>query len=105
MSNENKKNIVHIDADLEEIIPRFMEIRQEDIEQIREALGKGDLEIITRIGHSMKGAGGSYGFDRVSELGAAIEIAGKENKIDEIEGLLDELTRYMENVEIVYDEE
>lgn len=105
MSDESKKIVVHIDPDLEEIIPRFMEIRQEDLKHIREALGRGDFETIRRLGHSMKGAGGSYGFGPISKIGADIEIAGKEKRAEEIEGLLGDLTGYMENVEIVYDGE
>lgn len=103
MTDENKKAVVHIDPDLEEIIPRFMEIRQEDMEQISEALDRGDFDKIRRIGHSMKGAGGSYGFGGVSKIGAAIEIAAKENKPGELKKLVQELADYLENIEIVFD--
>ena len=105
MSDESKKIVVHVDPDLADIIPRFMEIREEDIRNMREALGEGDFDKIRRIGHSMKGAGGSYGFDGISKIGAVIEIAGKEKRAEEIKSLLAELVGYLENVEIVFDGE
>ncbi|MDH3976550.1 MAG: Hpt domain-containing protein [Deltaproteobacteria bacterium] len=105
MADESKKIVVHIDPDLEAIIPRFIEIREDDMQQMREALGKGDFDSIVRIGHSMKGAGGSYGFDGISKIGAAIESAGKEEKAGAIEALICDLARYIANVEIIYDGE
>lgn len=105
MTDESKKIVVHIDPDLAGIIPRFIEIREEDIQLILQALDKGDFDSIMRIGHSMKGAGGSYGFDGISKIGAAIENSAKEKKKENIKELINDLSDYMENVEIVYNGE
>jgi HPt (histidine-containing phosphotransfer) domain-containing protein len=102
MSNE-EEIIVHVDAYLEPIIPRFFELRCEDIKVINRNIEKGDYETIMRIGHSMKGAGGGYGFDYISEIGAAIEVAAKENNTEDIRRWVDELSIYLEKVEVVYD--
>ena len=100
---DEEKIIVHVDADLEPIMPRFFELRHEDVEAINGNLEKGDYETIQRIGHSMKGAGGGYGFDYISEVGVAIEVAAKENNTEDIRRWVDELSIYLEKVEIVYD--
>jgi hypothetical protein len=52
----------------------------------------------------MKGAGGGYGFDYISEIGAAIEKAAKENNIEDLRRWVGELSIYLEKVEVVYDE-
>ena len=103
MGNE-EKIIVHVDADLEPIIPRFFELRHEDVEAINDNLEKADYEMIMRIGHSMKGAGGGYGFDYISEIGAVIEMASKEKNREDIRRWVDKLSIYLEKVEVVYDE-
>lgn len=98
------KIIVHVDADLEPIIPRFFELRSEDISAINESIEKKDFETIMRIGHSMKGAGGGYGFDYVSEIGRAIEEAAKKAHAGDVKVWTIKLVNYLKNVEVVYDE-
>ena len=98
------KIIVHVDADLEAIIPRFFELRAKDIFTINESIEKKDFETIMRLGHSMKGAGGGYGFDYISEIGRAIEEAAKKKDADEIKEWTLKLEDYLEKVEVVYDE-
>ncbi|MDT8317996.1 MAG: Hpt domain-containing protein [bacterium] len=99
------KITVHVDAELEAIIPRFFELRAKDIVVINESLGKKDFETIKRLGHSMKGAGGGYGFDYVSEIGQAIEEAAKKEDAGDIKEWILKLGNYLENIEVVYDEQ
>jgi hypothetical protein len=42
-----------------------------------QALEKQDFETIRILGHTMKGTGGGYGFDTISEMGRALEEAAK----------------------------
>lgn len=97
-----EKIIVHVDRDLEDIVPEFLENRQEDIKSIGEALTNGDFETIRIAGHSMKGSGGGYGFNKISLIGGALEIAAKNNNADEIETRLEELVSYLGHLEINY---
>jgi len=101
---KDEKIIVHVDADLEPIMPRFFELRYDDIYTINENIEKSDNATIQRIGHSMKGAGGGYGFDYISEIGAVIEMVAKENNTEDIRRWVDKLSIYLEKVEVVYDE-
>lgn len=98
------KIIVHVDADLEAIIPRFFELRAEDISVINESIEKNDFETIMRLGHSMKGAGGGYGFHYVTEVGQSIEEAAKKADAGDIKAWTLKLENYLKNVEVVYDE-
>lgn len=50
----------------------------------------------------MKGAGGGYGFDRVTELGREIEIAAKESNAARCRSLNEELLQLMANTDIVF---
>lgn len=104
-SNEKQgeRTVVHVDAEIEDLIPGFLENRQEDIRSIREALEKDDYETIRTLGHSMKGSGGGYGFEAITDIGSSLEMAAKEKDTDEIRRRLGELSDYLERVEVIYD--
>lgn len=62
-----------------DILPLFIKLREEEPTKIRNYLANGSLEEIERIGHSLKGVGGSFGFWYVSEIGADLENAAIQN--------------------------
>ncbi len=101
MSDE--KIMVSVDEDLEELIPGFLKNRTADVQLLKEAIEADDIGKIQSIGHSLKGVGGGYGFDALSELGAKIEIAAKEKNVSEIKTLVEEMADYMARVEVVYE--
>lgn len=100
--NSNNKIIVHIDAELEELIPGFFQNRRKDMKSMLTALEIGDYETIRILGHSMKGSGGGYGFDTISDIGHAIEQAATDRKSEEIKKRIHELSSYLEIVEVIY---
>ncbi|CCH49774.1 Hpt domain-containing protein [Pseudodesulfovibrio piezophilus] len=97
-----KRFQVMIDADLQPILPRYFEIRWEELRQMEEAAGKGDGEMLRTLGHRLKGTGSSYGFRRLTELGAAIEDAGQAVDIKGAAGLIAEVRQYLEHVDIIF---
>jgi len=104
-SNEKQgeRTVVHVDAEIEDLIPGFLENRRKDIETVNKALKKGDYEAIRALGHTMKGAGGGYGFDAITDIGKSLEDAAKEKNTEEIRKRVGELSNYLERVEVVYD--
>ena len=97
------KITVAIDADLEELIPGYLENRQKDIESIKECIGRDDFESIRILGHSMKGSGGGYGFDQVSEVGGSIEVAAKAFDVKIIEEQIANLEDFLNRLEVVFE--
>ena len=102
-ANQEDKIVVHVDPDLQELIPGYLENRQADMQAMQEALAQGDYETIRIVGHSMKGSGGGYGFDTITEIGSALEQAATHKKPDTIRRWVDELLTYLERVQVVYD--
>lgn len=96
------KIIVHIDRDLEDLIPGFLENRIKDVESLRSAAIANDYNALKHIGHNLKGVGGGYGFARITDLGADIEAAAKVNDIKTINELVDSYADYLGRVEVVY---
>ena len=52
----------------------------------------------------MKGSGGGYGFDEITDIGFKIETAAKEKNAGEILRQVHDLSDYLEKVEVVYNE-
>ena len=101
--DKNGKIIIHADIDLEDLIPGFLKNRRKDIMEIESLLAADDYETIQRLGHSMKGAGGGYGFDEITDIGIHIEQAAKEKNAAEIRTQMERLSSYLDCVEVVYD--
>jgi HPt (histidine-containing phosphotransfer) domain-containing protein len=66
-------------------------------------LQQGDYALIQRLGHSMKGVGTAYGFDAVSEIGAHLEQAAKQQDAAAIRRWVQALAVYLARVEVVSD--
>ena len=102
-TGHGEKIIVHVDEEIEDLIPGFLDNRWKDVEILRSALGKGDYETIRSLGHKMKGAGGGYGFDYITDLGFALENAANEQSTDEIQKQIKELSHYLDHIEVIYE--
>lgn len=101
--NQSEKILVHVDHDLADLIPGYLANREKDIAAIHNALEKKDLETIRILGHSMKGSGGGYGFETITEIGMLMEKAAKEGRDEDISLQVKRLEDYLRQVEIVYD--
>ena len=99
-----EKIVVYADPDLADDIPWYKGQVKDYAKAIETAMESSDFETIEDAGHRMKGSGVTFGFDAVSEMGKSIEMAAKEKDIDEIGKTLKELERYLEVVEVVYEE-
>lgn len=102
-AKEGGKIIVHVDEEIEDLIPGFLKNRRKDVETLHEALTSGDYETIRTLGHAMKGAGGGYGFDTITDIGSSLENAAKQKNIEEIRKGIDKLADYLERVEVVHE--
>ena len=58
-----------MDEDLGDLIPGYLENRKKDVVEILNCLNRRDYETIRSLGHKMKGSGGGYGFDTITEIG------------------------------------
>lgn len=93
-----------VDPELQPIMGRYIEIRLEELGQLEMALAGEDAEGVRQLGHKLKGTGASFGFDQLTEWGAAIESAGREGDLELAAGVAAEVRFFLENVDIVYGE-
>lgn len=102
-SEHDDKIIAHVDIELKELIPGFLENRRKDIQSILKALDQDNYETARVLGHSMKGSGAGYGFDPITDIGRSIEQAAKNRNPEEIRKWVGELLNYISRVKVVYE--
>jgi HPt (histidine-containing phosphotransfer) domain-containing protein len=96
---------VVVDSDLEQIIPRYFELQRQGLEELARGVAEDDAETVRLTGHKMKGTGSSYGFPRLTELGAAIERAAVAGSLEEAADLARTAGDYLDRVRVIYREE
>ena len=94
--------VVYIDSDLEGLVPTFLANRKADIEKMVAALEQWDFQALRDLGHQIKGSGGGYGFDMVSQYGRLIQETAEAENGEECQGWVYGLAEYQENVQVVY---
>jgi signal transduction histidine kinase/HPt (histidine-containing phosphotransfer) domain-containing protein len=91
---------VTIDSELADLIPGYLAGRRDDVAVGGQALASGDFARVAGLGHRMRGSGGSYGFAPISEIGSRLENAAKDRDATTVATALEELTTYLESVQI-----
>ena len=97
-----EKITVQIDSELEELIPNYLKNLQTGINDIRKGIEDTDMKLCRRLGHNLKGSGGSYGFQFVSATGKEIEDAAKMGEKDKIKSSVDRLQDYLKRIQVRY---
>jgi CheY-like chemotaxis protein/HPt (histidine-containing phosphotransfer) domain-containing protein len=100
-SRRTETILVRINPKFADLIPGFLQNRRQDVSAILDALDRGDFETVESLGHGMKGVGGSYGFQAITDIGAALEQAAESVDNDASRKWVGELSSYLDRVEIV----
>lgn len=100
MAKEDEKPINVADPFARRLIVQYLKRRKADVDRLQQALQGGDLELIRIAGHNMSGSGSAYGFDQISEVGSALELAANADDTSGIEGLIDQLDRILASIRL-----
>jgi HPt (histidine-containing phosphotransfer) domain-containing protein len=98
-----EKVLIQVDPDLSDLMPDFLANKRGDAGRIMAAAAAADYAALRGIGHKIKGEGGSFGFDRISEIGAEIEDAAAAQDLPAVQRCVENLTQYLESVEVVFE--
>ena len=90
---------VRLDPEVAPLIPAFLENRRADAVRLRTLIEAGDWAAIQATGHKMKGTGRGYGFARISEIGRALEDAGRDENAGRARAATDALAAYLDRVQ------
>jgi len=67
------------DPDMLEIVREFADDAPARAADLETRLGDGDMERLRTLAHQLKGAGGGYGFQQITDLAAELEQAVKQS--------------------------
>ncbi|GKS57668.1 histidine phosphotransfer domain-containing protein [Nitrospira sp.] len=101
---ESGKIAVRIDPALQDLIPQFLANRQRDIATLRQASDSADFALVQTLGHRMKGDGGGYGFEGISDIGAVLEAAAARRDRACIARQIERLDDYIARLDITFEE-
>ena len=102
-SSRSDTILVRVNPRFADLIPAFLQNRRQDVIAMLSALDRRDFKTVESLGHGMKGAGGSWGFQAITDIGAALEQAGESADTAASHKWVGELSTYLDCVEIVSD--
>ena len=68
---------VNISQSIRSIIPQYLQDQRGAATSILVALEQRDYQTIRELGHKMRGSGGSFGFDALTNIGQSLEEAAQ----------------------------
>src|SRR4029077_1728870 len=95
--------LVRANPKFADLIPVFLQNCRKNVIAMLDALDRGDFETVEILGHGMRGAGGSYEFQAITDIGAALEQAAESADTDASRKWVGELSGYLDRVEIISD--
>lgn len=87
-----------MEDEFEVLIQTYLADSRDRIRALREALTAEDSDAFARTAHSFKGSCINIGAPRLGELCLQAEITGKESRLEDAPGLLDEIDLEFEKV-------
>jgi HPt (histidine-containing phosphotransfer) domain-containing protein len=96
----NEPLTVPIDKEIIDLAEIFLRNRREQAAQARNAVATGDLVTLRRIGHELKGTAGSFGFKRLSAIGASLESAAAAGDLTGCGEAVSDISEYLARVTI-----
>ena len=97
--NGDEKTVVMVEGPLKVLAPWYLELQKSEMPPLFDAFERAEYATIQRLGHNLKGTGGSYGFPALSEMGASIEGAAERADRPAMRDLIQRLAHYLDRVE------
>ena len=95
--------LVRAESKFADRIPAYLRnCRQNGIVML-DALDRVDFETVKYLGHQMRGSGGAFGFQAITDIGAELQQAAESSDTEASRKWVGELSRYLDRVETISD--
>jgi signal transduction histidine kinase/DNA-binding response OmpR family regulator len=94
--------VVTVDQNFADFIPAFLEDVLHDISNMAQANARKDFDVVCKLGHRIKGAGGGFGLDGISKIAGSVEAAARSRSNRQTEKALSDLSDYVTSLKITY---
>jgi CheY-like chemotaxis protein/HPt (histidine-containing phosphotransfer) domain-containing protein len=92
---------LHVKSKSANRIPAYLQNCRQNVIVMSDALDRVDFETVTSLGHQMMGSGGMFGFQAITDIGGAIELAAGSADTDASRKWLGALSIYLDGVETI----
>ncbi len=82
-----------------ERVTTFLRNCRRNVTTTTEALDHRDFETVSVLGHGMSGAGGMFGFQSITDIGAAMEIAANRKDLDASRQCVTDLIQFLKTAD------
>ncbi len=79
-----------------ELTPAYLESCRMNVVAILDALDRVDFETVTIMGHNMRGSGGAYGFQPITDICTALQAAAEDRNPEASRKFAGELSSYLD---------
>ncbi|SDL47359.1 HPt (histidine-containing phosphotransfer) domain-containing protein [Maridesulfovibrio ferrireducens] len=93
-----QKKIFTIDESVRSLIPHFVIHQYAELQLMEKNLENGNMEEVSRLGHSLKGAAANFNLEPLRKLGVAIQDVAKMGMNDALAPLLARYRLYLEEL-------
>jgi PAS domain S-box-containing protein len=83
---------------LAERTPAYLQNCRQNVLIMHEALDRGDFEAVTVLGHNLRGSGGGFGFQAITEIGAGLQLAAEGADIEASRKWVADLSNYLDRI-------
>lgn len=94
---------ITVSRELEPLMPRFLANRKLEIARMQASLAAGDFDAVYQAGHSLKGVGGSFGFQALTDLGGRIEANANARDMAAVSASIAEYADYMNRLAVCFE--
>ena len=81
----------------------FLQNGRQNVIVMLGALDRGDFKTVEFLGHGLRGAGGMFGFQAITDIGAELQQAAESADTDASRKWVGELSSYLDRVETISD--
>ena len=99
---EAEGEIVRVEDFIADLVPDYLLKVRHDLQEMEDSLEGEDYPRVQLLGHTLKGSGGGYGFDRLTEFGARVEESARSKDRQGVAHGLEKLRKYLDEVRVVY---
>jgi len=80
-------------------IPAYLQNCRQNVVVMLDALDRVDFETVTSLGHQMRGSGGAFGFQAITDIGAELQQAAESADDDVSRKWVRELSNFLDGVD------
>jgi response regulator RpfG family c-di-GMP phosphodiesterase len=98
-AGEEAPIVLRVRTSLADRAPAYLQNCRQNVIVMLDALDRVDFETVASLGHQMRGSGGAYGFQPITDICTALQEAGEIADADVSRKWVGELSNYLDRID------